>query len=295
MVSSTLGGAALGSLTGGGFAEALGRRAAFMVCAVPMLIGPLLSANATSLNLMVAGRFLSGIAIGLSSALVPLYISEVSAWLPPPGLDFTIFVPKAQSQRAVFSHNSLPRMAVSGSSCCMVVPVFLPCNALPSCLPTDDYDKGGGLLMVQLSAAILLISCFFVPDTWVLKCQESPYPCSTVNSRCMPIIRPFFLHLLQVSPTKIRGTLGSLNQLMICVGILVALLANVAIPATDWRTMFNLAVIPAAALLLGEHWLGAVGLVVLCTRVCRWQQCHYTVLCRGLMVCSCRTIVPSSN
>lgn len=77
VVSSTLAGAALGSLTGGGFADALGRRASFMLCALPMLVGPLLSATANSLNMMVAGRFLAGVAIGLSSALVPLYISEV--------------------------------------------------------------------------------------------------------------------------------------------------------------------------------------------------------------------------
>jgi hypothetical protein len=70
-------GAAAGSLVGGGFADALGRRASFMLCALPMLVGPLLSATAVSLNPMVAGRFLSGVAIGLSSALVPLYISEV--------------------------------------------------------------------------------------------------------------------------------------------------------------------------------------------------------------------------
>lgn len=80
-MSSTLAGAALGSLTGGGFADALGRRASFMLCALPMLVGPLLSATANSLNMMVAGRFLAGVAIGLSSALVPLYISEVGGTL----------------------------------------------------------------------------------------------------------------------------------------------------------------------------------------------------------------------
>lgn len=74
-------GAAAGSLLGGSFADALGRRASFMLCALPMLVGPLLSATATSLNPMVAGRFLAGVAIGLSSALVPLYISEVGGSL----------------------------------------------------------------------------------------------------------------------------------------------------------------------------------------------------------------------
>jgi MFS family permease len=57
---------------------------------------------------------------------------------------------------------------------------------------------------------------------------------------------------VQVSPTSVRGTLGSLNQLMICLGILAALLVNVALPVTDWRLMFNLAAAPAIILLLGE-------------------------------------------
>jgi MFS family permease len=132
VVSSTLIGAAAGSLVGGGFADALGRRASFMLCALPMLVGPLLSATATSLNPMVAGRFLAGVAIGLSSALVPLYISEVA-------------------------------------------------------------------------------------------------------------------------PTKSRGTLGSLNQLMICLGILGALVVNVALPIDAWRNMFMLAVAPAVVLFVGEQ------------------------------------------
>jgi hypothetical protein len=51
----------------------------------------------------------------------------------------------------------------------------------------------------------------------------------------------------------VRGTLGSLNQLMICLGILAALLVNVAVPVTDWRLMFNLAAAPAIILLLGAY------------------------------------------
>ena len=45
MVSSTLAGAALGSLLGGGVSDTLGRRKSFLLAAVPMLIGPLLSAQ----------------------------------------------------------------------------------------------------------------------------------------------------------------------------------------------------------------------------------------------------------
>jgi MFS family permease len=81
IVSSTLAGAALGSLSGGSLADSLGRRKALLLAAIPMLLGPLLSANAQAFNMMVVGRLVTGIAIGLSSALVPTYISEVSLGL----------------------------------------------------------------------------------------------------------------------------------------------------------------------------------------------------------------------
>ena len=70
-----------------------------------------------------------------------------------------------------------------------------------------------------------------------------------------------------------RGALGSVSQLVVCIGILAALVVNVALPATSWRTMFGLATIPAIVLALGELCsvglvLGAVrgGLLWLCSR-----------------------------
>ena len=56
---------------------------------------------------------------------------------------------------------------------------------------------------------------------------------------------------MQVWPTHLRGALGSVNQLLICVGILAALVVNVVLPAASWRSMFWLAAIPAALLGLG--------------------------------------------
>ena len=44
-----------------------------------MQVGALVSGTASSLTSMVMGRVFCGIGIGLASALVPLYISEVSA------------------------------------------------------------------------------------------------------------------------------------------------------------------------------------------------------------------------
>uniref|UniRef100_A0A7R9YSH1 Major facilitator superfamily (MFS) profile domain-containing protein n=1 Tax=Chlamydomonas euryale TaxID=1486919 RepID=A0A7R9YSH1_9CHLO len=142
VVSSTLAGAAAGSLSGGSVSDSLGRRKGLLLACAPMLLGPLLSAYSGSFSTMVVGRFMTGIAIGLSSALVPTYISEIA-------------------------------------------------------------------------------------------------------------------------PTAIRGALGTLNQLMICVGILTALGVNVVLPAESWRTMFLIGAVPAAALALG---------MLACPESPRWLQ-----------------------
>jgi sugar porter (SP) family MFS transporter len=130
VVSSALAGAAAGSLGGAGLADRLGRRRAFFMAALPLLAGAFVCASAAGIGALLVGRVLVGLGIGLSSALVPLYISEIA-------------------------------------------------------------------------------------------------------------------------PTALRGTLGSLNQLLICVGILMALVVNVSIPATAWRTVFALALVPAGLLGLG--------------------------------------------
>ena len=60
------------------------------------------------------------------------------------------------------------------------------------------------------------------------------------------------LYISEISTTRNRGSLGSLNQLTICVGILLALFANVAVaPTGAWRPLFGLAVAPGALLALG--------------------------------------------
>lgn len=130
VVSSILVGATLGSFLGGSLADAYGRRQTLLFNAIPLLAGALLCANAVSLATIVAGRVLCGIGIGVASALVPLYISEVA--------------PAAQ-----------------------------------------------------------------------------------------------------------RGALGSVNQLVICIGIVSALVVNIYVPAAQWRAMFAVAAVPAALLGLG--------------------------------------------
>lgn len=73
------------------------------------------------------------------------------------------------------------------------------------------------------------------------------YAAHSPSSPCSPCLP------LQIAPTEVRGALGSVNQLVICLGILGALLVNVMFPPAAWRTMFYLSALPAILLGLGAR------------------------------------------
>lgn len=78
VVSVVLIGAALGALSGGRLADAFGRRFMLLVTALIFVAGAIICAAASSLEVLVAGRIIVGLGIGLSTSTVPVYISEVS-------------------------------------------------------------------------------------------------------------------------------------------------------------------------------------------------------------------------
>lgn len=60
------------------------------------------------------------------------------------------------------------------------------------------------------------------------------------------------VYLSEMAPTEQRGSLSSLNQLMITIGILSSYLINYAFtPIEGWRWMLGLAVVPSLILLIG--------------------------------------------
>lgn len=71
-------GAMPGALAGGPVADRLGRRRALVGCGAVFLAGVALEVFASSLGMLLTGRALAGVAIGASSTIAPLYISEVS-------------------------------------------------------------------------------------------------------------------------------------------------------------------------------------------------------------------------
>ncbi|WP_217141582.1 sugar porter family MFS transporter [Streptomyces sp. AC627_RSS907] len=64
------------------------------------------------------------------------------------------------------------------------------------------------------------------------------------------------VYLSEISPTKIRGRLLTMNQLMITLGILVAYLVNLAFSGSEmWRAMFAVGAVPAALMVAATLWL----------------------------------------
>src|SRR6266699_6712847 len=78
VVSVVLIGAAVGALRGGRLADAFGRRFMLLVTALIFVIGAIVCAAAPSLSVLVIGRLIVGLGIGLATSTVPIYISEVS-------------------------------------------------------------------------------------------------------------------------------------------------------------------------------------------------------------------------
>jgi sugar porter (SP) family MFS transporter len=77
-VSSLMVGALFGSAISGWAADILGRRYLIMGIAVLFVVGSFVNGLATSLTVLVAGRLLTGVAVGIVSLAVPLYITEIA-------------------------------------------------------------------------------------------------------------------------------------------------------------------------------------------------------------------------
>lgn len=78
VVSVVLIGAAVAALAGGRLSDRLGRRATLLLTSALFIVGALICALAPSPTVLIAGRVIVGLGIGLASTTVPVYISEIS-------------------------------------------------------------------------------------------------------------------------------------------------------------------------------------------------------------------------
>jgi MFS family permease len=78
IVSSFTGGAILGALSISYLADKLGRKRTVFVGSVISVLGCALQGGAANIPMVIAGRLIAGIAVGLLSAVVPMYCSELA-------------------------------------------------------------------------------------------------------------------------------------------------------------------------------------------------------------------------
>ncbi|KAK9022606.1 hypothetical protein V6N11_002854 [Hibiscus sabdariffa] len=78
VVSTCLGGAFVGSIFSGLIADGIGRRRAFQLCALPMIIGSSMSATAKNFWGVLLGRLFVGSGMGIGPPVAALYMAEVS-------------------------------------------------------------------------------------------------------------------------------------------------------------------------------------------------------------------------
>ncbi|XP_056408745.1 solute carrier family 2, facilitated glucose transporter member 8 isoform X1 [Hyla sarda] len=71
-------GAAAGGILGGWLVDRVGRKLSLMLCAFPYVLGFALIISAQNMWMLLGGRVLSGLASGVTSLVVPVYISETS-------------------------------------------------------------------------------------------------------------------------------------------------------------------------------------------------------------------------
>jgi SP family galactose:H+ symporter-like MFS transporter len=78
VVSSVLVGALLGSAMCGKIADLFGRRSLIMATAVIFVTGSFGTGLAPNVELLIAGRFIIGMAVGFAGVSAPLYVSEIA-------------------------------------------------------------------------------------------------------------------------------------------------------------------------------------------------------------------------
>ncbi|KFA81675.1 hypothetical protein S40288_07235 [Stachybotrys chartarum IBT 40288] len=78
IVSSFQGGAVLGTMINMAFANWMGRKKTIFAGSMVSLLGSALQAGATNMAMLIIGRFIGGVAVGMLTSTIPMYASEIS-------------------------------------------------------------------------------------------------------------------------------------------------------------------------------------------------------------------------
>lgn len=138
VVSTLLIGALIGALAGGFVADHLGRKKTLFLTLALFFIGVLMLTNAEGFNTLLTGRFITGLAVGIVSMAVPLYIAEMS---PP------------EHRGALVSLNQL----------CITIGILIAYIVTFSFSNEGAWRTMFGFAFIPI--AIQFIGLFFIPET----------------------------------------------------------------------------------------------------------------------------------
>ncbi|CAA6665318.1 unnamed protein product [Spirodela intermedia] len=112
-------------------------------------------------------------------------------------------------------------------------------------------DKFGRTKTFQLDSIPLIIGSFLCATAQDVRTMIIGRLLAGIGIGVSSAIVP--LYISEISPTEIRGALGSVNQLSICIGILGALVAGLPLAGNPlwWRTIFGIAIVPSVLMGLG--------------------------------------------
>lgn len=72
------GGSWVGAIVSGFLSDILGRKKAIQVGAIIWCLGSIIVCASQNIGMLVAGRFINGLSVGICSAQVPVYLSEIA-------------------------------------------------------------------------------------------------------------------------------------------------------------------------------------------------------------------------
>jgi len=78
IVSMTTLGAGFGSLSGGSIADRFGRKPTIIIADFLFTIGCVVMAFTPSIAILIIGRFIVGLGVGVAAMVVPVYLAEIS-------------------------------------------------------------------------------------------------------------------------------------------------------------------------------------------------------------------------
>lgn len=71
-------GSVVGSLIAGPISNWVGRRNSIAIACIPWLIGTAVQAAVNGVGMLIAGRVLNGLTVGITSSQVPVYLAEIA-------------------------------------------------------------------------------------------------------------------------------------------------------------------------------------------------------------------------